>query len=306
MHLVLKKDMISKIDNIQKKIFISLSILAFIFYYFVGFQNSLNIQVILLFFLVSIIGIPHGFFDFSIGKIIFKKHLNLWLLYFVTMYILIFIIYFVSWIFLPGLSLVIFLFLAAYHFGFEDYNYLSGEKENYFNISILIKGLIIVFTPILFHFNDINHLFQLLIGYKIQNIDFTFLQKFLFSALSIFHIVFEKKKEFLYKLEGLFAFANFVFLPPLLSFILYFCFMHSIRHFIESIYVSKLLPENFTIKSFLIFIVAGSFVFSLLSIIWIYNSYEISINETIIKFIFIILACLTLPHMIFNMWPYKK
>ena len=33
---------------------------------------------------------------------------------------------------------------------------------------------------------------------------------------------------------------------------------------------------------------------------------EISISDTVIKFIFIILACLTLPHMIFNILPYSK
>ena len=116
----------------------------------------------------------------------------------------------------------------------------------------------------------------------------------------------KKLKNFLHKLEGIIAFANFVFLPPLLSFILYFCFMHSIRHFIESIYLLRLLPDNFTVKKFLLFVTISSFIFSLLSIYLIQNIFEISINETIIKFIFIILACLTLPHMIFNMWPYKK
>ena len=298
--------MVSKIDDIQKKLFVFLSSIVFISYFLFDSYNSLNIQIYLLFFLVSIIGIPHGFFDFSIGKILFKKYLRFWLPYFVITYMLIFIVYFISWLFLPGVSLLIFLFLAAYHFGFEDYNYLKNKNEKYFNVSILIKGLIVVFTPILFHFDDINYLFQLLIGYKLEGIEFTVFQKLLFSALSIFHILFEKEKNFLHKLEGIIAFVNFVFLPPLLSFILYFCFMHSIRHFIESIYISRLLPDNFTVKKFLIFVTISSFIFSLISILLIQNIYEISINETIIKFIFIILACLTLPHMIFNMWPYKK
>jgi len=298
--------MVSKIDDIQKKLFVFLSSIAFASYFLISSDNSLNVQIYLLFFLVSIIGIPHGFFDFSIGKILFRKYLRLWLPYFVITYMLIFIIYFISWLFLPGLSLLIFLFLAAYHFGFEDYNYLRNKNEKYFNITILIKGLIVVFTPILFHFDDINYLFQLLIGYKLEGIEFTVFQKLLFSALSVFHILFEKEKNFLHKFEGIIAFANFVFLPPLLSFILYFCFMHSIRHFIESIYISRLLPDNFTVKKFLLFVTISSFIFSLLSIYLIQNIFEISINETIIKFIFIILACLTLPHMIFNMWPYKK
>ena len=298
--------MVSKIDNIHKKLFVSLSIATFALYYFSDIYTELSLQIYILFFFVSFIGLPHGFFDFSIGKILFKKYLNLWSLYFVVTYLLIFIIYFISWLFIPGLSLLFFLFLAAYHFGFEDYNYLRSGEEEYFNVSIFIKGLIIVFTPILFHFEDINILFQLLIGYKITGIEFTLIQKLMFVILSLFHILFEKDKKYLYKFEGIVCFCNFIFLPPLLSFVLYFCFMHSIRHFIESIYISNLLPKSFTIKSFSIIIILSSFVFSLLSILLIHNVYLISINEAIIKFIFIILACLTLPHMIFNMWPYKK
>ena len=65
--------MVSKIDDIQKKLFVFLSSIVFISYFLFDSYNSLNIQIYLLFFLVSIIGIPHGFFDFSIGKILFKK-----------------------------------------------------------------------------------------------------------------------------------------------------------------------------------------------------------------------------------------
>ena len=298
--------MVSKIDNIHKKLFILISVITVVLYYLSDIFKGLSSQIYILFFLVSIIGLPHGFFDFSIGKILFKKYLNFWPLYFIAVYLLIFIIYFISWLFIPGLSLLFFLFLAAYHFGFEDYNYLSNGEEEYFNVSIFIKGLIIVFTPILFHFEDINYLFQLLIGYKIPGIEFTLLQKLMFVILSLFHILFEKEKKYLYKLEGIICFCNFIFLPPLLSFILYFCFMHSIRHFIESIYISNLLPQRFTIKSFITIITLSSLIFSFISISFIHNVYLISMNEAIIKFIFITLACLTLPHMIFNMWPYKK
>ena len=298
--------MVSKIDNIHKKLFVFLSVVTFALYYLSDIYTELSLQIYILFFFVSFIGLPHGFFDFSIGKILFKKYLNLWSLYFIATYLFIFIIYFISWLFIPGLSLLFFLFLAAYHFGFEDYNYLRNGEEEYFNVSIFVKGLIIVFTPILFHFEDINYLFQLLIGYKIAGIEFTLTQKLIFVILSLFHILFEKDKKYLYKFEGIVCFCNFIFLPPLLSFVLYFCFMHSIRHFIESIYISNLLPKSFTIKSFITIIILSSFIFSLLSILFIHNVYLISIDEAIIKFIFITLACLTFPHMIFNMWPYKK
>ncbi|MDB2461306.1 Brp/Blh family beta-carotene 15,15'-dioxygenase [Gammaproteobacteria bacterium] len=299
--------MINKIDNIHKKFFVILSILSLFLFYTFAISPSIDYQVYFLFFLVSAIGIPHGFFDFSIGKKIFKKYHGKWILYFTLIYICISFIYFLAWILLPGISLLLFLFLAAYHFGFEDYNYMRETTQVvYIDINIFIKGLIIVFTPILFHFDQVNYLFSILIGYKIGGIEFTFIQKMLFIFLSATHILFEKKKSYLHKTEGILCFLNFVVLPPLVSFILYFCFMHSIRHFLESIYISKLVPNNFTTKNFLIIIILTSLFFSSLSVFFISNFYDISISNTVIKFIFIILACLTLPHMIFNMVPYDE
>ena len=208
--------------------------------------------------------------------------------------------------FYQGFHCYFFLFLAAYHFGFEDSNYMQDKnKIVYIDINIFIKGLIIVFTPILFHFDQVNYLFSILIGYKINGIEFSLIQKILFVFLSATHILFEKKKSYLDKTEGILCFLNFVVLPPLISFILYFCFMHSIRHFLESIYISELVPKNFTTRNFLVIIILSSVVFSIFSVFFISYFYEISINDTVIKFVFIILACLTLPHMIFNMVPYN-
>jgi len=299
--------MINKINIIHKKSFVILSIASLLVFYIFTFSPNIDYQVYFLFGLVSAIGIPHGFFDFSIGKKIFKKYHRKWILYFTLSYIFISFIYLIAWVFLPGLSLLLFLFLAAYHFGFEDYNYMQEtNKVVYVDINIFIKGLIVVFTPILFHFDQVNYLFSVLIGYKINGIEFSIIQKILFIFLSVTHILFEKKKSYLHKTEGILCFLNFVILPPLVSFILYFCFMHSIRHFLESIYILKLVPNNFTTRNFLIVIILTSVVFSIFSVFLISNFYEISISDTVIKFIFIILACLTLPHMIFNMVPYNK
>lgn len=298
--------MINTIDSIQKKIFIALSLATLAIFYLFKIEINLDMQIYLLFFLVSVIGLPHGFFDFSIGKIIFNKYIKAWALYFVIIYLLIAILYFISWIIIPGISLILFLFLAAYHFGFEDHNYLNKKGAVYLNINIFIKGSIIVFTPILFYFDEVNYLFAILTGSSFSGIEFNNIQKFCFIILSLFHILFEKNKNILHKLEAFLCFFNFVLLPPILSFVLYFCFMHSIRHFIESIYISNLKPKNFTTKGFLILIVACSLIFSLFSVTFISSTYAISINDTIIKYIFIILACLTLPHMIFNMWPYEN
>ncbi len=299
--------MISKIENFRKYFFILFSISILFIFFFYNFKFSLTNQSYILFFLVSAIGIPHGFFDFSIGKKIFKKYQSMWLFYFVLSYVSISTIYFAAWFIFPSISLIFFLLIASYHFGFEEFNYMKNSKTSYLNANIFFKGTIIVFTPILFHNDQVNYLFSILIGYDFPSTQISFLQKLIWSFLSISQFLFfDREENIFHKIESIAYFTNFVLLPPLISFTIYFCFSHSIKHFLESIFVNKYIPMNFTVKGFLFLIIVLSMIFSIFSIFFISNHYNISINETIIKFIFIVLACLTLPHMIFNMWPYRE
>ena len=117
--------------------------------------------------------------------------------------------------------------------------------------------------------------------------------------------ILNKKSSLINKAEDLIGIINFILLPPIISFVIYFCFLHSIRHFIESILILKHIPKKYSIKQFIFLIVMISLVTSITSIIFFSNFYHMTINETIIKYIFMTLACLTLPHMILNMWPKK-
>ena len=295
--------MIKKIDNIHKYTFIVISFLSLVS--FIGFCFSLHphTQNYILFILVSLVGIPHGFFDFSIGRKIFKEYFKEWFLIFTSLYLVVAAFFLTTWIFFPEVSLIFFLAIAAYHFGYEDYNYLSKNKINYKNINIFVKGLIIVMAPIIFHYDEIRELFSILTNSDFRYYDFTQNNKILFSILSFTYIIFDKKSSLINKTEGLATIVNFILLPPIISFVIYFCFLHSIRHFIESILILKHVPKRYSIKHFIFLIVAISLVTSIISIIFFSNFYHMPINETIIKYIFMMLACLTLPHMIFNMWP---
>ena len=130
--------MIKIIDKWRQGIFILLSFLCFAMFFLTSLNLNTQIQSYMLFFLVSLIGIPHGFFDFSIGKNIFQRFRKLWLLYFVSIYILITFFYFSIWIYLPGIALISFLLIASYHFGYEEFNYLGKNKHSFINLSIFI------------------------------------------------------------------------------------------------------------------------------------------------------------------------
>ena len=187
--------MIKKIDKIQKYTFIAVSFLSLAS--FIGFGISLlpDTQNYILFILVSLVGIPHGFFDFSIGRKVFKEYFNAWFLVFITLYLTVAALYLTTWIFFPKESLIFFLVIAAYHFGYEDFNYLSKNKINYKNINIFIKGLIIVMAPIIFHYNEVRELFVILTNIDFRYYNFTQNNKILFLVLSFTYIILNKKKQ---------------------------------------------------------------------------------------------------------------
>ena len=298
--------MINKFDKIRRNFFLFLSITSLVIFSLNNISLDLRFQSYALFFLVALIGIPHGFFDFSVGKKLLSNFSKLWLIYFIILYVFISLIYFIIWIKFPGIALILFLLIAAYHFGYEEYNYLNESDQIIYDINIIIRGLIIIFSPILFHYDQVSYLFSILVGYDLSTFSFSNTQKIFFIILSVFHILFGKNENAFGKFESIVYLANFILLPPLISFILYFCFSHSIKHFLESIYISKHVPENFSTKGFLYLIVISSLVFSAVSVLLISNYLGESISLSIVKFIFILLACLTLPHMIFNMIPSKR
>ena len=65
--------MIKIIDKWRQGIFILLSFFCFAIFFLTSLNLNTQTQSYILFFLVSLIGIPHGFFDFSIGKNIFQQ-----------------------------------------------------------------------------------------------------------------------------------------------------------------------------------------------------------------------------------------
>ena len=84
-------------------------------------------QYYLLLISVAIIGIPHGFFDYSIAEKLFKNQ-NHWIYYFTISYILLSLVYLFFWIQFPLVSLIFFLVISIIHFGYSV-RWLVDEKK---------------------------------------------------------------------------------------------------------------------------------------------------------------------------------
>ena len=210
------------------------------------------------------------------------------------------------WSLYSSITLLSFLLVASYHFGREDTAFLNKGNSNLDQFFYLIKGSLIVFSPLFFHFDETLKIFEILflnekILLYLKDEHWLINICLGLGILSYFYFVYKNKFEdfeilFLDMLSILIL--NYIF-SPLIAFTIYFCFLHSIRHIISISY--ELNPDNFLAgirtfikKSFPLTIVTA--LLYLLAIFFLSNSY--GLNDVVIKVIFIGLASLTFPHIL--------
>ena len=97
--------------------------------------------------------------------------------------------------------------------------------------------------------------------------------------------------------EIIFILLSFIYLPLILAFSMYFCFLHSSKHIIG---LAKELDSKNIINGLKLFAIKAIPLTFLTAILAILSLYVLNdrINENIIQVIFIGLASLTLPHII--------
>ena len=271
--------------------------------------NSFTISPLICLFLILIIGVSHGSLDNLKGRKLFQIYgINNFLIFYLS-YILISIIIIILWIIAPSLSLVTFLIIASHHFGKEDSQFLITENSFFNQLLFFLKGSLIIFAPIYFHFDETISIFKLLLVenesfYEFLNIIET--NKILlygiilstFSSIILFAKNFELKKITFFLDYFSILIINYCF-SPLMAFTIYFCFLHSVRHSISLMY--ELDKDNLTngLKIFIrkalpLTILTAAFCFFGLYLL--NNTYNF--DSSILKIIFIGLASLTFPHIL--------
>ncbi len=271
--------------------------------------NTFTISPFICLLLILSIGISHGSLDNFKGRKLFQilKIDNFSIFYFG--YILIALIVIFLWILIPYVSLIIFLMVASYHFGKEDTQFLTIENSYYNQFLFFLKGSLIVFAPMYFHFDETISIFRLLL---IENETFyKFLDLIESNRVSLYFVIlstlanillftknFELKKFTIFLDYFSILIINYYF-SPLVAFTIYFCFLHSIRH---SISLMSELDENNLGNGFKIFIKKAlplTFITAIFCVIGLYllnNTYNF--DSSILKIIFIGLASLTFPHIL--------
>ena len=266
-----------------------------------------NSRYLLLAIIILLIGMPHGALDHHIDG-----NLEGWNPYtlnkrFYTQYFFLMGIYSVFWIYFPFFSFMFFLLITLYHFGQADamrFNVTGLEKWSiHLARGITVVGLII--------FGDLEYsssiieavtnisIYKASIGVYNPNIvkwvvagfyPFIFILIVLFSKQHIAH-------KLIYFIDAIIVSALFFYCDLVWAFAVYFGIWHSYNH---ALIMLKYLNSKKHSVNFAWFF-KQSFLFSLLSyigLLFVYNMLSAFGNEELlISLLFVVIAILTLPHM---------
>ena len=285
-----------KVNYYHSLIFFNLCIFISAFEYL----RSNSLLIVSLFLILSI-GISHGSLDHVKGKKLLKILGIKSSAIFYLGYIFVGLITIFIWLLFPKFLLLLFLIVAAYHFGKEDSEFINKHKN--FELIYFLKGSLVIISPLVFHKEETLYIFKSL-NFDISTnilINNEILYLFIFLSL-ISNIVLSLNRSFETKSLLLMDFLSIIilnyFLNPVLAFTIYFCFLHSIRHSISLIKeintnLKKGLPI-FIKKALPLTIIT---IFGYIFAIYILNNYN-ELNDSIYKVIFIGLASLTFPHIL--------
>ncbi|MDE2423872.1 MAG: Brp/Blh family beta-carotene 15,15'-dioxygenase [Betaproteobacteria bacterium] len=244
--------------------------------------------IVILAIVILFLGVPHGALDPVFAqKILFLKSFKDWLI-FVLIYVVLSIIVVCIWWQLPLIFMSIFLLLSTIHFS-RDLN----EKINKFYR--LIYGGSIIILPTVFHQSEIQNIFSSILNINsgIQITGFLKLMSLPWFTANLISIFLIFKRDWHIGLE-LFALTLLATLsPPLIAFTVYFCGMHSLRHILRTKIYSNLSYIKLGLLS--VIPMTSLIVFVILS--WKFLAI-LPDNNQLLRFIFVGLAALTVPHML--------
>ena len=245
---------------------------------------------------IVLIGLPHGALDGAVAM-----HLGIVqrfsdLARFMVVYIALAALVVVTWTVAPSISLILLLTISMLHFGAGDVK--NGKGSLRFTEALAHGGLAIVGIS-QFHRSEVNEIFAYLTN---QDTAAVWLAVDILTVgviVAIITCVFQASKNPKWAttvLELLLLGIVYAITPPLLGFAIYFCCVHSARHF-RTIYATiKDTVASGNIKNQAILFTVVSWIAAGIAF-WMFADFA-DPGPTILRITFIGLAALTVPHMI--------
>jgi|TARA_B110000879_G_scaffold184552_1_gene244278 Brp/Blh family beta-carotene 15,15'-monooxygenase len=253
------------------------------------FQPDLTTQLLMLVPSVAILGLPHGAFDLPIAKSLWP--LNGWRGHarFVLLYIGLAVLLICIWIVFPGPALFAFLIYSGVHF--------SGDWEDTSGTLRWTGGIATVGAPALFHREEVASIFAYLAPEPTANFAATLLALSGAGALafSVALVAYQPSLRTRAAVEQGVLWIAAACLAPLVYFIVYFCTLHSVRHFTDAITFieHKRQAMRVAVGLSIVTILASFIGFAIMQKLG-----ADDLKKSVLQIVFIGLAALTVPHMI--------
>tara|TARA_A100001388_G_scaffold53134_1_gene36228 strand:- start:3155 stop:4039 length:885 start_codon:yes stop_codon:yes gene_type:complete len=280
------------------KFFLLVNLFFFILILFFGEKIYSNILNQLFIFFIPIIwpGIAHGSLDILTAarkKLIIDSFTKF---IFLILYLMIPLVFFFIWQIYPNYVFTVFLILSLMHFGISDK--LKSKNLMVAN-EILLRSFIIISLPIVLHNEQTLEIFYFLnisedYGFFLTEV-FQYLVYTIIPLLILYTSNSLIKKEYGHLIDIITLLFCFFYFEPLLSFLIYFCFLHSVRHLVNEKKLLKLTNKKLLLNTIpMTLIVLSLLVF----LIFIYFYIPNSIKALFINNVIISLFCLTISHVL--------
>ena len=244
---------------------------------------------------VVFIGLPHGAMDGALAIHLGWMNRPLKATTFLLAYVGLAALVVGMWLVVPTVGFLVFLAISLFHFGRGDI--VPRAKEHHL-VEVLMRGGLVLAGISLFHRSEVNSIFEVLIGSNTE-IVWLFLQAVGVLTIGLIpYVILSKSQQerASASVEVIGLLALFAIAPPLLGFAIYFCGVHSVRHFKH---MGKMLRS--TLQQFQV--TRTTVIFSLMTwavglLVLANQSASIGLEPALLQVIFIGLAALTVPHMI--------
>ncbi|MDZ7710228.1 MAG: Brp/Blh family beta-carotene 15,15'-dioxygenase [Roseovarius sp.] len=256
---------------------------------YIVIQPELAAQVLMLAPLVAVLGLPHGALDLPIAEALWP--LTGWRrkLLFTAAYLGLAGAVIAIWLLAPGAALAMFLGYSALHF--------SDDWSQAWPALRWSGGATTIGAPALLHHGEVEAIFAVLAPQIVAAVvaDVAALVGVLAFAGFVLSCLLSRQARGAAVPEQVILWITAGALPPLMYFVVYFCALHSVRHFTATMRVIADWRRAMAVAVTLSAIVTLAAVMVLL-----YGSTSqlVDQSEQIIRIVFIGLAALTVPHMI--------
>jgi len=255
-----------------------------------AFQPPLIWQIIAIGPLVALLGLPHGALDHRIATtlwpLVTRRHHAM----FVAGYIGLAIAVLALWIIAPSIALAAFLIYSALHFS-DDWR---ADLRLWQSLPL---GVSVIALPALVFQSDVAVLFGFLIAEPTATLFAALLHKTAIAAIiaSALCLVVNLRRAPWVTTEYALLVATALVTPPLIYFVIYFCLLHSPRHFLLTADQLRLTPLQALraawpiLMATLAIAVLGALVLA---------DFTPAFEPATLQIVFIGLAAVTVPHML--------